>query len=419
MAAPGWAHWRARPADQRRRASALALWAAVVALHLALAGMVLGEMGGPAQPLTERLQAAFTRELKASTPVPVVRAVQTPAAAVAPAPEVAASAPPTPASVKARKPAARAANRPVRVARVPAPAAPAVEPVAILAEVVAPASAPATVLAPSTTSAAAPEAAPQEPAVPPPAALTQATPTAVAASAEPPAAPPPGVQAFEWPASTRLSYGVVGQYRGEIRGTAQVQWVRQGLRYQVHLDVLIGPSLAPLMTRRMTSDGVLTEDGLRPLRYDEETKVALADPRRVQIRFDDDATVLAHGKRVAKAGETVQDAASQFVQLTYLFTLFPERLRAGQTVDFLLALPRAVDRWVFDVLGEETLHTPAGVIDTVHLRPRRVAKPGTDRTAEVWIAPSLQYLPVRIRIRQDDETYVDLTIDRAPQQAAR
>ena len=34
------------------------------------------------------------------------------------------------------------------------------------------------------------------------------------------------------------------------------------------------------------------------------------------------------------------------------------------------------------------------------------------------MAPTLQYLPVRIVIRQDAETYVDLLVDRLPQQAA-
>jgi hypothetical protein len=36
----------------------------------------------------------------------------------------------------------------------------------------------------------------------------------------------------------------------------------------------------------------------------------------------------------------------------------------------------------------------------------------------MWFAPSLQYLPVRILIRQDAQTYVDLLIDRLPEQAA-
>ena len=37
--------------------------------------------------------------------------------------------------------------------------------------------------------------------------------------------------------------------------------------------------------------------------------------------------------------------------------------------------------------------------------------------AEAWFAPSLQYLPVRLLIRQDEATYIDLMLERLPQQA--
>jgi hypothetical protein len=54
----------------------------------------------------------------------------------------------------------------------------------------------------------------------------------------------------------------------------------------------------------------------------------------------------------------------------------------------------------------------------VHVRPRREPRPGGDLTAEFWVAPTLQYLPARILIRQSDEVWIDLRLDRLPQQAA-
>jgi hypothetical protein len=64
------------------------------------------------------------------------------------------------------------------------------------------------------------------------------------------------------------------------------------------------------------------------------------------------------------------------------------------------------------------LWTPAGPVDTVHVKPRREMRGGSDLAAEMWVAPTLQYLPVRILIRQDAETYVDLNIEQLPEQAA-
>ena len=69
------------------------------------------------------------------------------------------------------------------------------------------------------------------------------------------------------------------------------------------------------------------------------------------------------------------------------------------------------------MLETETLATPAGPVAAAHVKPRREAKPGSDLTAEVWVAPSLQYLPVRILIRQDAEATLDLLIEGLPQQA--
>jgi hypothetical protein len=111
----------------------------------------------------------------------------------------------------------------------------------------------------------------------------------------------------------------------------------------------------------------------------------------------------------------VQDTASQFVQLTYVFNTRPELLRIGGTVDIPLALPHKVDVWTYDVVGEETLYTAFGPLPSIHLTPRRDApKPG-DLSAEIWFAPQLRYLPVRIRISQDEGTYLDLLIDKQPE----
>lgn len=199
-------------------------------------------------------------------------------------------------------------------------------------------------------------------------------------------------------------------------GRAQVQWLRDGQRYQVHLDVDIGPGFAPLVTRQMSSDGMLGPDGLVPRRYDERTKVAFRDARIASLQFDGAEVQLANGSRVPQP-QGVQDTVSQFVQLTWRFTLKPELLRPGQVLEVPLALPRRVETWTYDVRESESLLTPAGPVEAVRVQPRREARSGGDLVAEMWFAPTLQYLPVRIVIRLDAETFIDLLVDRLPEQA--
>lgn len=369
---------------RHRRAAPVALAVAVGLIHVWLVDHLADRMAdvGAAAAMPPRIEVAYVREIE-------LAAAPTVAPVLAPAPVP-------------RKP--RRTPRPAPAASQPAP-------------VVAPEPAPEVV-------AAATQPAPPpllvEPIAEPPLAAASAVPaeepSVVAAAASAPEPTASAAAAFEWPVSTRLSYKLSGNVRGEVHGDAQVEWVRAGARYQVHLDVTVGLPFAPLLTRRMSSDGQLTPEGLAPSRYDEDTKVAFRPRRRLAIVFGPDVVLLPDGRRLER-WPGLQDTASQFVQLSWLFTLQPGLLRAGRTVELPLALPRSVDRWVYDVLEEEEVYTPFGAVPAVHVRPRRTSRPGGDLSAEIWFAPQLRYLPVRIRIRQDAETFIDLVLSRRPEMA--
>ena len=257
----------------------------------------------------------------------------------------------------------------------------------------------------------APGQAPEAP--PDPAPATHEPATAAGTDAE----PAPAADGFDWPPSTRLRYALTGYWRGPVEGRAQVEWVRQGARYQVHLDIAIGPPFAPLITRQMSSDGQLGADGLVPRRYDELTRILWREPALLTVAFEPGSVRLAGGRRVARP-PGVQDAASQLVQLTWGFMRDPARLRPGAVVTVPLALPRSVGDWVYDVREPELLATPVGEVEVLRLEPRRRARAGGDLVADLWFAPTLQYLPVRVMIRHGDEAWVDLVLDRLPEQAA-
>jgi hypothetical protein len=206
-----------------------------------------------------------------------------------------------------------------------------------------------------------------------------------------------------------------GNYRGEVSGTARVQWVRRGERYQVQMDVYVGPEFAPAMWRRMTSDGMLTAQGLRPQRYDEQTRVGLTT-RRSSIGFDGRNVILNNGvEQVQPVG--VQDSASQFVQMSFVFTLDPRKLVPGQSIALPVALPRRLDTWIYDVVKEDVVSTDVGDIPALHVRPRRETPRPGELVPQAWFAPSYQYLPVRIVIHQDADNYVDLILNAKPTQA--
>ena len=328
-------------------------------------------------------------------------------------PEAAVAAAPAPPPVAAKRAPSRAPRRPHPAASAPeavVAAASAPEPVASAPEVAASAVEPGPALAAS-ASASEPAVASASPVDD----AASAAPTIAAASA---ASAPTNVATFQWPGATRVSYALTGNYRGEVSGSAQVEWIRVNERYQVNLDLVVGPDFAPIITRRMTSEGKLTPGGLVPERYDEDTQMVMRDRRRLSVVFEADAVVLANGERRERLAG-VQDTASQFVQLTYMFSTQPELLRVGNIVAFPLALPRTMDNYAYEVVDDQRVITPFGPVAAFHLKPRpRTPKRPNQLSAELWIAPELRYLPVRIRIEQDAANFVDLVISRKPEIAS-
>ncbi len=399
----------------KRRGALIALTVGVLAVHGCVTREVFTRMSDASAALAmpPRIEVAYVRDMALSTPPPA-------AAPAAPPPAAPPRAAPTPrAKAPAQKASEPAPAEPVEAAQAgddagvgeslsmgnplpenPPPSARPPPTLAALAAIAASGNSARLAAAAAVASAAAASAAS--------AAGTLITTPAGAASGAAPTA-------FEWPASTRISYVLTGNYRGEVNGSAQVEWVRVGSRYQVHLDLSVGPSAAPLITRSMTSDGEITPQGLVPRRYDQDTKVILQDRRRITLQFEPGSVVLANGER-RDSVPGVQDTASQFVQLTYVFSTRPVALKVGDTVDIPLALPHKVDVWTYEVAEEETLQPSFGPLPTIHLKPRRKAerRPG-ELSAEIWFAPQLRYLPVRIRIEQDEGTFVDLMIARRPE----
>ena len=322
----------------------------------------------------------------------------------APAPEPAAQAPMAEAAPE--RPTARietpqqAARR--KAARPPPPRATASQAQAAT-ERPAPAPPEAPEAAASQAVAAAPAAEPAGPVDGASAALAAASapaPTQAAASA---AAP---TYLAQWPADTRLTYRLGGNYRGELHGSAQVLWQREGTRYQASVQIDLGL----LLSMRFTSQGEITEQGLAPEVYEEQVR-----QRRRGVRIGEDVR-LNNGERVPRP-QDVQDTASQFVEMGHRFATDPAALQAGSEIRLWLARPGGVDQWTYDVVGEDTLHLPRlGAVPAYHLKPRPLDKPRGPISAEIWIAPTLQYLPVRIRLTQGPDTYMDLMVETIEQQ---
>jgi hypothetical protein len=220
-----------------------------------------------------------------------------------------------------------------------------------------------------------------------------------------------------WPADTRLLYKLTGYYQGELFGSGQVQWTREGEnneRYQVRVIVDAG-----LYELRMTSLGRVSPQGLLPETFEEYSKRILASPRIRPLKLEETELVLEGNRRVPRPADdpqAVQDVVSQFIDIGHRFTEGRAKLQAGQTLRIWLGRPGGLDEWIYDIGEAETIDLPRiGPVIVHEFKPRPLVKPRGTITMSFWLAPSLQYLPAKIRIQLNPQAYAELIADQIQQ----
>ena len=245
---------------------------------------------------------------------------------------------------------------------------------------------------------------------PTPAEAIDATPS-VAPSPPVNAAPSsPALQAAEprpalLPGNRWLRYDVTGQAKGlNYRASGEIRWQANDGRYQADLKI----SAFLLGSRSQQSTGRLTDTGLVPERFADKSRSERAahfEPEQGRIRFSNNAPD-------APWLPGTQDRLSVFFQLAAWLNARPDSLREGQRLSLPVAGTGGADQWHLLVQTQEPLDLPAGRWDT--LRVEVLPQKTFDQRVELWLAPKLDHLPVRIRITQGNGDVVDQQLSALP-----
>jgi hypothetical protein len=144
---------------------------------------------------------------------------------------------------------------------------------------------------------------------------------------------------------------------------------------------------------KQVSAGTLGAAGLLPTRFSDKRR----GKSEQAAHFDRDKRVVtfSNNRPETKLSAGSQDRASVLIQLASLAAAHPRRFKAGDILELPVASVDELEPWSFEVQASERLALPMGNVPAFRLlrRPRR----SFDQTIEVWLAPSLAYLPVRIR----------------------
>lgn len=200
------------------------------------------------------------------------------------------------------------------------------------------------------------------------------------------------------PASVRLKYDV----RGEVKGFAysvhgDLTWLNEGGTYTAKLEI----SHFLLGSRTQTSKGLITDKGLEPVRFGDKVRSEVA------AHFDRAKNLVIYSANTPSdtLAPGAQDQLSVFFQIAALMAASPDHYPPGRTLRFQTVGPKHSENWAFEVAASEALSLPGGQVRAVKLTKAPVGE--YDSRAEVWLAPELGYLPVRIRLTQGNGDVVD------------
>jgi hypothetical protein len=200
------------------------------------------------------------------------------------------------------------------------------------------------------------------------------------------------------PGSALLSYQVSGRARGfELSASAEIDWQQDGQRYQARM--VISSFLLP--GRSQTSVGEIGPDGLAPRRFSERTRGEQAAHFQPEIG----RIVFSANSPPAVWQPGAQDRLSLPFQLSAMIAAEPARFTPGAQVSILTAGARSAEPWAFAVMESQPLDLPIGTQNALRLRrePRHLY----DQTVEIWFAPALGHLPVRIVLSQGNGDLLD------------
>ena len=203
---------------------------------------------------------------------------------------------------------------------------------------------------------------------------------------------------FKPPEAARMKYDVKGHTRHlNYNAWAELLWQQDGQRYDARLEV--GAFL--LGSRVQTSSGLLGAEGLMPLRFGDKSRSELA------AHFQRDKNIISFSTNTPDVPllKGAQDRLSVILQLSALLAADPTRYPVGTMLSFQTVSQREAEVWQFMVEKDDQLQLPYG--DIVTLKLNRNPRKEFDQHIELWLAPSLDYLPVRLRITNANGDAVD------------
>ncbi|WP_395823922.1 DUF3108 domain-containing protein [Collimonas sp.] len=219
---------------------------------------------------------------------------------------------------------------------------------------------------------------------------------------------------IDLPPSADLSYAIQAKQSGlTISGAGLVQWQVGDKNFSVKSEtraMIVGKIL------EASSAGAIDDYGLAPTqfvnkRFRKEATTTTFHRDNGTIRFSE-----SDASYPLKGGE--QDRTSIIWQLISVARAAPKQFKPGSDWIFFVAGMHDAEAWTFKVIKNEKISTPMGELETVHIfkAPPPDAK---DQQLDLWLAPSLEWYPVRLRFTDPNKDYVEQNLQKISGKAGK
>ncbi|MBT2334206.1 DUF3108 domain-containing protein [Variovorax paradoxus] len=211
-----------------------------------------------------------------------------------------------------------------------------------------------------------------------------------------------GPEALRIPGSVKLAFAVTGQQGASpMQGVfGDLAWLQDGSSYDARLSL----KFLFKTIRSQHSTGRIGPTGIEPARFSESRKGELAS----HFLRDQGQVMFSNNAPSVPLLPGAQDRLSVVMQLGGMLAGDPGRYPAGSRISIQTVGPRDAGVWVFNIEGEEQMTVPAG--DYAVRKLTRTPRREFDDKIEIWLAPALGYLPVRMKQTQPNGDFADMQL---------
>ena len=200
--------------------------------------------------------------------------------------------------------------------------------------------------------------------------------------------------AVELPSRVSISYNATTSVAD---GVAHYSWKRDGEKYTFESTIQASGFFINMFAGTITqqSIGTVTPAGLEPQSF--SIRRGEKEPDTAEFQHASRQVKLTRGSesKLQPMPPGLQDTQSFLFQLAYEA---PKLKTPEDRLTILVTNARGVNRYTFKKVGEATLETRLGPVETLHLA-RETSEPRDGY--EVWLSPKHHYLPVKLKFFVD------------------